>query len=700
MRAVEPDVFATLTREGVDVAYEVFGSGDRTIVFTPPDSIVDARCWKAQVPFLSRHARVVTIDPRGNGRSGRPTDPAAYADAEYAADTIAVMDELGIASAILVGICTSGWSAALVAAHQPERVDGMVVVAPKVPHVTPPMPARSVFDFDAVLDTDEGWAKDNRHYRLRDYRGFVEFFFDALLVEPHSSKQWEDCVGWGLNSTAEIQNAIRDAPQSVSDADDVYAVLAKVNCPALVIHGDEDACQPSRRAEILAEVLGADRITIVGAGHLPMCREPVTVNLAIRDFIERVRPQPVRRRLTVPSRAQRKLLYLSSPIGLGHARRDMAIADELMKLHADVKVDWLAQQPLAGWLERRGMNVHPASAWLANESAHIDSVAGEHNLHAFQAIREMDEILIANFMVFQELVEQERYDLWVGDEAWELDYFLHENPQLKTTPYAWLTDFVGWLPMTDGREADLTADYNAEMIDQMARSPKLRDRSIFVGNPDDVVSASFGPGLPDIATWTNERYAFAGYVTGFDAAEIADRAGLRAEFGFEADEPVCLVAVGGSGVGTHLLRRAIEAYPAAARQVPGLRMIVVAGPRIDPASLSAPPGVEVHPFLPDLHRRLAACDIALVQGGLTTTMELTAAGRPFIYVPLDNHFEQNFHVRKRLANYGAGSCVPWRDATPEHLAELIARDIGSTPAYRPVESGGAARAAQLLADLL
>jgi pimeloyl-ACP methyl ester carboxylesterase/predicted glycosyltransferase len=700
MRAVEPDVVATLTREGVDVAYEVFGSGERTIVFTPTDSIVDARCWKAQVPFLSRHARVVTIDPRGNGRSGRPTDPAAYADTEYAADTIAVMDELGITSAILVGLCTSGWSAALVAAHYPERVDGMVVVAPKVPHVTPPPPARAVYDFDAVLDTDEGWAKDNRHYRLRDYRSFVEFFFGALLVEPHSTKQWEDCVEWGLNSTAEIQNAIRDAPQSVNDADDVYALLAKVSCPALVIHGDEDACQPARRAEILAEVLGADRITLFGAGHLPMAREPVVVNLAIRDFIDRVRPQPVQRRFTVPSRAARKLLYLSSPIGLGHARRDMAIADELTKLHPDVQVDWLAQQPLAGWLERRGMNVHPASEWLANESAHIDSVAGEHNLHAFQAIREMDEILIANFMVFQELVERERYDLWVGDEAWELDYFLHENPQLKTTPYAWLTDFVGWLPMSDGREAGLTADYNAEMIEQIARSPKLRDRSIFVGNPDDVVSASFGPGLPDIATWTSERYAFAGYVTGFDAAEIADRAALRAEFEFRDDEPVCLVAVGGSGVGSHLLRRAIEAYPATARQVPGLRMIVVAGPRIDPASLSAPPGVEVHPFLPDLHRRLAACDIALVQGGLTTTMELTAAGRPFIYVPLDNHFEQNFHVRKRLANYGAGTCVPWRDATPDHLAELIARDIGTTPAYRPVESGGAARAAQLLADLL
>ena len=85
----------------------------------------------------------------------------------------------------------------------------------------------------------------------------------------------------------------------------------------------------------------------------------------------------------------------------------------------------------------------------------------------------MDEILLANFMVFHDLVAAEQYDLWIGDEAWELDYYLHENPELKTAAYAWLTDFVGWLPMPDGgaREACLTADYNAEMIEQIARYP-------------------------------------------------------------------------------------------------------------------------------------------------------------------------------------------------------------------------------------
>jgi UDP:flavonoid glycosyltransferase YjiC (YdhE family) len=129
-------------------------------------------------------------------------------------------------------------------------------------------------------------------------------------------------------------------------------------------------------------------------------------------------------------------------------------------------------------------------------------------------------------------------------------------------------------------------------------------------------------------------------------------------------------------------------------------MVVVTGPRIEPASLAAPAGVEVRGWEPELHRLLAACDVGLVQGGLTTTMELTAAGRPFVYVPLRNHFEQNHHVRHRLEQYGAGRCVPWEQASPERLADELAGLLGSRTEYRPVETDGAARAAALLAELL
>ena len=400
---------------------------------------------------------------------------------------------------------------------------------------------------------------------------------------------------------------------------------------------------------------------------------------------------------------RRRALYLSSPIGLGHAMRDAAIADELRAIHPDLEIDWLAQHPVTDVLEARGERIHPLSAELASESAHFTAEAAGHDLNAFQAIRRMDEILVANFMVFHDAIEDGEYDLVIGDEAWDVDHFLHENPELKRTAFAWMTDFVGWLPMPAGgeHEAFLTADYNAEMIEHVERFPRIRDRAIFVGNPDDIVPDDFGPGLPAIRDWTERHYAFSGYVTGFDPAPLlARREELRAELGYRPDERVVIVAVGGSGVGESLLRRVIEAYPEAASRVSGLRMIVVAGPRIDPASLGAAPGVEVRAFVPALYRHLVACDLAVVQGGLTTTMELAAAGRPFLYVPLENHFEQQRHVRHRLERYGAGRCLRFDESPPEDIAAANAEEIDRPVRTLPVETDGAARAAALIAALV
>ena len=202
--------------------------------------------------------------------------------------------------------------------------------------------------------------------------------------------------------------------------------------------------------------------------------------------------------------------------------------------------------------------------------------------------------------------------------------------------------------------------------------------------------------MPAIRDWTEQHYDFAGYVTGFDPARLADRQAL----GYRDDERVCLVTVGGSGVGGPLLRKVIAAYPEARERVPGLRMIVVTGPRIDPTTLPAHDGLEIRPYVHELYRHLAVCDLAVVQGGLSTTMELTASRRPFLYFPLRDHFEQNLHVRHRLDRYRAGRCLDFDAATPADIAAAIASEIGREVDYRPVATDGAARAAAMLADLL
>jgi pimeloyl-ACP methyl ester carboxylesterase/predicted glycosyltransferase len=703
MRAREPDDSGYIVRDGVNVYYEAFGDGEPTVLLMPTWPIVHSRMWKAQVPYLARHFRVITFDPRGNGKSDRPTDPRAYEDSQYVADALQVMDETATERAVLVGLCAgANWCIQLGAAH-PDRALGVVSIATHVPFLTPPHPHRMEHSFDEELDTDEGWAKDNRHFWTRDYRAFVEFFFDQLLPEPHSTKQWEDCVEWAMESSVEAMLAAEDAKTTFASEEGATALCRSITCPTLFIHGRMDACQPHDRSARAAELTGGTLVMLEGAGHLPQARHPVKVNSLIRSFVETLAP-PQRHEIqwTRSTKRPRRALFVSSPIGLGHTVRDIAIADELRKRSPETEIHWLTQEPVTRVLKERGEAVHPAARFLANESAHFQSECAEHDLHCFQAIRRMDEILVNNFMVFKDLVEQEHYDLWVADEGWDVDYFLHENPELKRAPFAWLTDFVGWVPMPSGgdREAFLAADYNLEMIEHIDRHPRLRDRSIYVGDPEDIVPLDFGPNLPSISDWTQENFAFSGYITGFDPEDHANREELRARLGFGSDEKVCIATVGGSGVGDALLRRVIAAFPSAKRLVPELRLIVVAGPRIDPGSLEAHDGLEIRGYVHGLYRYLAACDLAIVHGGLSTTMELTASKRPFIYVPLRDHFEQNVHVRHRLNRYRSGRHMQYDDATSEAIAHAMAEEIGREVDYRDVGSDGAARAADLLAELL
>jgi pimeloyl-ACP methyl ester carboxylesterase/predicted glycosyltransferase len=700
MRARQPDHSGHVEREGVKTHYEVYGDGPSSLLLLPAWSIVHSRLWKAQIPYLARHYRVITFDGRGNGLSDRPAGADAYRTDEYVADALAVMDATGTERAVVIGLSQGGHFAAILAARHPERVVSAMLVAPAAPF-GPNIPGRSKQNFLAPRNTDEGWDKYNRDYWRHDYRGFTEFFFREAFSEPHSTKNIVDCVAWASETDPDtlIDTVLaRFLPQD--DGEEVYRTIRR---PVVVVHGDRDRIVPPGKGQQVAAVIGAPLVTLEGSGHIPLARDPVAMNRLIRDFAERSTG-----RIAAPailrcgSGRRHRALYLSSPIGLGHGRRDLAIAHRLRELRPGLEIDWLAQHPVTALLERAGEATHPASRLLVNESQHIESEAGEHDLHVFQALRRMDEILVANFMVFQEVIEEGPYDLVIADESWEVDHFWHEHPELKRGALAWFTDFVGYMPMPEGgdHEAYLTADYNAEMLEHIERYPRVRDKAIFVGDPEDIVDGAFGPGLPDVRGWTERHFDFSGYITGIDPREIADRDALRHRLGYGEDEKVCIVTVGGSGTGAALLKRIIAAASAARRRLPELRFVVVSGPRIDPASLPHVPGVELRGYVHDLHHHLAACDIALVQGGLTTCMELTAARVPFIYFPLHNHFEQNVHVRYRLRRYGAGRCMEYAVATPDDIAAAIVAELGRPVDYRRVESNGDARAAELLAELI
>ncbi|MGZ6126455.1 MAG: alpha/beta fold hydrolase, partial [Myxococcales bacterium] len=511
---VRPARTGHVERDGVKIWYAAWGESGPWIAFAPIFQIAHTQMLKTTVPYLSRHFRVATLDCRGNGRSDRPEEQAAYSFDAYYQDFVAVLDALSVDKLAVIGISAAAMTALRLAAEQPERVTHAILAGGF---------AESLVDDPRVAER----MRTEMECVRTDWPEHLHQFFTSVFTEPHSTKPFEDGVRYGWATTGPVLGRARNG----WGGNDVRDLARRIRCPTLVIHGDGDKCASWRKGKEIHELVpGSQMLTIGGGGHITSVRDPVIFNRSVRDFVAGAP------RTTTWVRAmsrRRKALFISSPIGLGHVQRDVAIARELRKLQPDLEIDWFTVDPAARYLVQEGERVHPMTKRLANESRHFEQVAGEHDLSAFFALRTMDEIMVNNFLTFSDLLEQEHYDLVIGDESWDVDYYLHENPELKRQPFVFLTDFVGCLPMDgDEREAFLCADRNADDIEHVARFPYVRDAAIFVGNPDDVVEDPFGPGLPRIRAWTDRNFSYAGYALPFDPAAFADTEKVRSRLGY------------------------------------------------------------------------------------------------------------------------------------------------------------------------
>ena len=282
MRAREPDTEGYVDRGGIKLHFEVFGAGAPTLLLMPTWTIVHTRFWKAQIPYLARHFRVVTYDGPGNGRSDRPLDPAPYRHETQGRSALAVLDATGTERAVPVSLSMGSQWALWLMAHRPERVLGSVFIGPSLA-LGPGYRGRQQ-PFEEPYTSTEGWAKYNRHYWLDHYQDFLEFFFSQCFTEPHSTKPIEDAVGWGLETSPEVLIAENAAPWA--DEATLGAWCAASRCPVLVVHGTEDRVRPHAVGVAVAELTGGALFTIEGGGHCPQARHPVEINLLIREFVE------------------------------------------------------------------------------------------------------------------------------------------------------------------------------------------------------------------------------------------------------------------------------------------------------------------------------------------------------------------------------------------------------------------------------
>ena len=367
-----PDSEGYVERDGVRVAYEVYGDGAPTMLLLPTWTIVHSRLWKMQVavPGAALPRRHLRRARERAVRTGR-AEPAAYADARVrrrrARGAGRHGDRPGRARRPLAA--ARQW-ALLLAGDHPERVAGVVCIGPALP-LAPGRPERATATAStSELDTDEGWAKYNRHYWLQRLRGLPSSSSSRRCFnEPHSTKQIEDCVGWALETT----------PETLVDTTPARTCRRRRPprelCRARPLPGAGD---PRHRGRDPPAASGrragrADRRRSWSRSRAPATRPHGPRPGPGQPAAARVR-RSRRAAAAAPSgRAaasrRRRALFVSSPIGLGHARRDVAIADELRALHPDLEIDWLAQHPVTAVLEAAGERIHPASARLANESA-------------------------------------------------------------------------------------------------------------------------------------------------------------------------------------------------------------------------------------------------------------------------------------------------------------------------------------------
>ena len=274
-----------MERDGVRVFWERYGEADCRPALSDLSHLALAALEGAD-PLPRAPAPRADLRPAWQ-RALRPARRgAAYGYWEYVDDGRAVLAAAGVDKAIFVGLCDGGGWALMLASRHPETARGVVALAPCLPYLTPPHSNYTRFPFAETLDTDEGWAKYNLHYWRRDFRGFLEFFFSQQIPEPHSTKQIEDCVGWGLETDPEtLALADEEAPLPWGSTEEAEELCRGVFCPVLVVHGELDACQTRERAEFVAALTGGTLVGLEGAGHLTQARHPVKVNLLIRDFV-------------------------------------------------------------------------------------------------------------------------------------------------------------------------------------------------------------------------------------------------------------------------------------------------------------------------------------------------------------------------------------------------------------------------------
>jgi len=402
----------------------------------------------------------------------------------------------------------------------------------------------------------------------------------------------------------------------------------------------------------------------------------------------------------------KKILFICASVGLGHASRDLAITKELYKIIPDVEISWLAAPPASLALQNAGETLLPEANQYPNETKIMENVSSTYGVNLFEYISGVLLDWAKSVDVFKEVINKYKFDLIIGDETYQITNVvktaIRENKPLMDIPLVAIYDFIGAYPGSNNpAEIELIKIANEEFF----LSGKTFDygnlvRNYFVGEYKDIPDGPlFGFPSENIRNlFDTLNFVSLGNIIPFDPNKFMNKVNLRKDLGYSKD-PLVICTIGGTSVGKALLELCVESYSLIKKKLANLQMILVCGPNIPIDSINVPDGVVVKGYIPDLYKHFAASDLVITQCGGSTTTELIALKKNFLYFPLEKHFEQGL-IAERLKKNNIGIEMHFAQVTPQVLAETIVNNIGKEIEYPQIDMNGAQKAAKLIQQLL
>lgn len=394
-----------------------------------------------------------------------------------------------------------------------------------------------------------------------------------------------------------------------------------------------------------------------------------------------------------------KILFVSGSVGLGHIIRDIEIAGELRKQLPEIEISWLASGPACRVIRENGEILLKESDKFENETAFMENEARGFSLSLIKYLYSSQKSWRHNVEVFKQVTTRYNFDLVIGDETYEITIALKENKVQKKFYYVMIYDFIGLDALTyNPLERIGVYIWNRLWANNLKENCKV-DLSLFVGQPEDIRDRNFGLFLPNRRKLAQKKCKFIGHILPFDPSIYLDKNKVRKELGY-GDQPLLICSVGGTSIGVKLLQLCLKSFSIIKEKIPAIKLILVCGPRISSDEFDLEEGVEIRQYVPLLYKHFAACDLAIIQGGGTTTLELTALKRPFIYFPLEGHCEQEVAVAERLARFNAGIKMDFSQTTPSSLADKVINNIDNEVNYSSITGNGAQKAAEFIKKII